>query len=83
MGKLQIRLKSCLQTIIDLQPAIQKGYGEEFAEDFSRLQIWLGRVESMELGEEDVQRLEELTCELLKASCFSRRVSPLLTGGLQ
>jgi len=66
MSVLQIRLKNCLQTILDLQPCMRKIYRASFAEDFTRLKSYLLRVDNMDLKEEDVKQLENMTMEFLK-----------------
>lgn len=66
MSILQMRIKTCLQTLLDLQPAMRRIYQRNMAEDFSQLRAWLERVEQMPLAEEDVARIENITSELLK-----------------
>ena len=59
MSNLQIRLKNCLQTILELEPAI--GANEEghiFFREFHTLKAFLDRVD-------DVARLESATANFL------------------
>lgn len=83
MGILHTRLKNCLETLLDLQPTIRKSQKAEFAEDFSKIRQFLGMVEKMELVEEDVLKIEEMTGQLLQEPCFSRNLSILVTERLQ
>ena len=62
---LQIRLKNCIQTILDLEPAIRERGENEFEDDFHKLKSYLRRVDEMELGEDDVSRLEYVTAAFL------------------
>lgn len=63
---LQIRLKNCLQTILELEPDLdQLPVRGDFQADMDRLKKYLDRVEDMELGEEDVLRLESTTAHFL------------------
>lgn len=66
MSILEIRLKNCLQTILELQPAMRRFYRVSFADDFSRLKTYLNRIDNMELAEEDVERLESMTADFLR-----------------
>lgn len=66
MSILQLRIKTCIQTLLDLQPVLHHVYQRNMAEDFTQLQIWLEKVEKMPLAEEDVARIESITSELLK-----------------
>lgn len=66
MSILQIRLKNCLQTILDMQPAMRASCRVTLAEDLALLRSYLGRVDSMSLGEEDVNRLERMTSQFLR-----------------
>lgn len=66
MSNLQIRLKNCLQTILELEPAI--GANEEghiFFREFHTLKAFLDRVDGMSLVEDDVARLESATANFL------------------
>lgn len=77
MGNLQIRLKNCIQTILDLEPAISATNGIFFEEDFVSLKHYLGHVDKMDLAEDDVLQLEKATSEFLAdVEChFSKTVA--------
>lgn len=66
MSRLQVRLKNCIQTILELEPGMRSvSAAASFAEDFASLKRFLGRIDHMTLAEEDVQRLETATDALL------------------
>lgn len=66
MSRLQIRLKNCIQTILELEPGMRAtGASRNFEEDFASLKTFLSRIDSMNLAEEDVLRLEGVTDTLL------------------
>lgn len=65
MSILQIRLKNCIQTILDLEPEMRNNGEDSFDEDFSNLKKYLCHVDEMELAEEDVLRLENVTSAFL------------------
>ena len=47
MSTLQIRLKNCIQTILDLEPDMRAGiWGRHFDEELSTLKDYLQRVEA-------------------------------------
>ncbi|MBD5538765.1 MAG: hypothetical protein HDQ94_02025 [Desulfovibrio sp.] len=74
MSRLQIRLKNCIQTILELEPGMRAaGAGPSFDEDFASLKTFLSRIDSMNLAEEDVRRLEGVTGTLLAELGLSRR----------
>ena len=74
MSRLQIRLKNCIQTILELEPGMRAaGAGTSFDEDFASLKTFLSRIDSMNLAEEDVRRLEGVTGTLLAELGLSRR----------
>lgn len=74
MGTLQIRLKNCIQTILDLESAISATNGIFFEEDFVSLKHYLGRVDKMDLAEDDVLQLEKVTSEFLAdVECHSSK----------
>ena len=74
MSRLQIRLKNCIQTILELEPGMRaSGAGRSFDEDFPSLKTFLSRIDSMDLAEEDVRRLEGATDTLLTELGLSRR----------
>lgn len=66
MGPLQVRLKNCIQTILDLEQDMCAGdLGRHFAAELATLRGYLGQVDRMFLEEGDVQRLEKATSALL------------------
>lgn len=63
---LQIRLKNCLLTILELEPDLDSlPVRGNFEADMKTLKSHLARVEGMDLAEEDVQRLERATALFL------------------
>lgn len=65
MSLLQVRLKNCLQTILDLQKILNEQSSDFFEEDFVFLKNYLARVDTMDLKEEEVLLLENCTSEFL------------------
>ena len=66
MSTLQIRLKNCIQTILELEPDMRAGvWGRHFDEELSTLKDYLHQVDQMNLAEEDVTRLEKATATFL------------------
>ena len=62
MSTLQLRLKNCIQTILELEPQIGADLSDRyFVEEFMALRRFLDSVEQMRLGEDDVERLESAT----------------------
>ena len=77
MSTLQIRLKNCIQTILDLEPDMRAGiWGRHFDEELSTLKDYLQRVDRMNLAEDDVRRLENATASFLAELRLSRRGQP-------
>lgn len=69
MKNLRLRLKSCIQAILDLEPQLEAlDQSEVIKADLFRLKRYLRRVDAMQLEERDVHRLERVTesflCEL-------------------
>lgn len=66
MSILQMRLKNCLQTILELEPDIRAGsWGEHFGKELHILKKYLAQVDHMKLAEEDVQHMEKITSTFL------------------
>lgn len=66
MSALRLRVKNCLQTIVDLAPELRASrYGALFAPNLRQLRAWLGRVDHMALDEASVSRLERAVEALL------------------
>ena len=65
---LHVRLKSCLQTILDLEPQLEVlDKSVVLKADLFRLKRYMRQVDSMNLEEEDVFRLERVTEHFLCA----------------
>lgn len=74
MSTLQLRLKNCIQTILELEPQIGTDVPERyFADEFLALRHFLDSIEQMQLGEADVERLENATATFLEELGLSRR----------
>ena len=74
MSTLQILLKNCIQTILELEPDMKAGvWGRYFDSELSSLKDYLSQVDQMELAEEDVQRLENATATFLAELKLSRK----------
>lgn len=71
MNILRIRLRTCLQTILELQSAMRKIYRTNLAEDLCNLQKYIDLIDGMNLEEEDVVRLESLTAAFIREVEFS------------
>ena len=66
MTELQLRLKHCLETILEMEPAMNtKIVGKHFNMEFSILKNCLLKVDKMSLAEDDVKRLEIATANFL------------------
>lgn len=65
-SKLQLRLKNCIQTILELEPQMQdSGLERVFARELEALRAFLAQVDGMALVEADVCRLETATAVFL------------------
>ncbi|MBB5143883.1 hypothetical protein [Desulfovibrio intestinalis] len=74
MSKLQVRLKNCIQTILELEPDMKAGvWGRYFDMELSSLKDYLSQVDQMDLAEEDVKRLENATATFLSELKLSRK----------
>lgn len=63
---LHVRLKNCLQTILELEPDMSSlRMRTEFRTELETLKEYLNRVEDLDLAEEDVLRLERATANFL------------------
>lgn len=72
MNKLKIRLKNCIQTILELEPGMRNQGGNFFDEDFLFLKTYLRRIDNMELAEEDVAKMESVVADFLSDTAFER-----------
>ncbi|MDD4702025.1 MAG: hypothetical protein PHI96_07375 [Desulfovibrio sp.] len=76
MSKLQVRLKNCIQTILELEPDMKAGvWGRYFDMELSSLKDYLLQVDQMDLAEEDVKRLENATATFLSELKLSHKES--------
>ena len=77
MSTLQLRLKNCLQTILELEPDMRSGrWGRSFDAELRTLRQYLRQVDQMDLAEDDVRRLETATTTLLAELRRTRRCPP-------
>lgn len=64
---LQDRLRNCLQTILELEPEIERlELGERLLKEFTLLKSFVERLGSVEVNETDVRRIEEATASFLE-----------------
>ncbi|MDD2966718.1 MAG: hypothetical protein PHN64_04400 [Desulfovibrionaceae bacterium] len=76
-ASLHIRLKNCLQTILELEPDIQEELRRSaFAQEFTKIRYFLDKVESIDLKEEEVARLEKATATFLAELHLDKNSSP-------
>lgn len=66
MNQLHLRLKNCLETILDLEPGIKQNNLRIFESDFLSLRQYLDHIEQIPVAEEDVARFESATARFLK-----------------
>ena len=65
--RLHLRLRSCLQAIIDLEPELQSIHAAEpLLMELSVLKDIYGRLETLLIQEEDVRRIEEATASFFE-----------------
>lgn len=65
MSNLQIRLKNCLQTILELEPSMHENGELSFDSEFSSIKNFLSHIDQMELAEEEVRWMENVTVIVL------------------
>ena len=65
MSDLQMRLKNCLQTILELEPGMHAKGEDSFDTEFSSIKSFLSHVDQMELAEEEVRWMEDVTVIVL------------------
>lgn len=64
--RLQIRLRSCLQAILDLEPELKTlRLAEPLLAEFVTLKDIYGKLETLFVQEDDVQRIENATANFL------------------
>lgn len=66
MNQLHLRLKNCIQTILDLEAGIKKNNLDIFDADFLSLRQYMENMEQIQLKEEEVIRLENATSHFLR-----------------
>lgn len=67
VGELHSRLKNCLQTILDLEPALDRlELGKDLVREFSMLKTFMERLDVVSLAEDDVRRIERATTNFLE-----------------
>ncbi len=65
--QLQVRLKNCLQTILELETDLERFHVDDFVlKEFQLLKSFLSRVDDVRLDEADVRRIETATENFLK-----------------
>jgi len=63
---LMIRITNCLQTILELEPQIEKlELGKDLLKEFEQLKSFLSKVNHIDLQEDDVVRIEHATASFL------------------
>lgn len=64
---LRARVYNCLQTILDLEPELEKhALAERLLDEFRQLKQTILAIDSLELKESDVVRIEGSTAEFLE-----------------
>lgn len=65
--RLEARLRSCLQAILDLEAALQQaGWKGVMQQDLAQVRRILSRIGSLSLQEQEVLQVERATCSLLQ-----------------
>jgi hypothetical protein len=61
------RISNCLQTILELEPELEKiELGKSLLEEFSVLKDFLQKIDTVDLSEADVERVETATANFLE-----------------
>lgn len=75
---LRARVLNCLQTILDLEPELEKhALAERLIAEFQHLKRTIRAIDSLELREADVERIERSTADFLEQI----KVPLILRGG--
>ena len=62
-----VRITSCLQTILELEPALSKlEVGASLLDEFVFLKSFLEKIDRVDLSEDDVNRIEQATSNFLE-----------------
>jgi hypothetical protein len=65
--RLHLRLRSCLQAILDLEPELKAvRAAEPLLTELTVLKEIYGKIETLSIQEEDVQRIEEATANFFE-----------------
>lgn len=65
--ELHSRLKNCLQTILELEPELERlELGHELLKEFDLLKSFIAKLEDIKLEEDDVRRIETATTNFLE-----------------
>jgi hypothetical protein len=65
-GTLQVRLRNCLLTILELEPDLKRlEIGQELLAEYSLLRSFVDKLDEVMLEEEDVCRIERATATFL------------------
>jgi len=60
------RISNCLETILELEPELEKiEFGKSLLDEFGVLKDFLGRIDTVSLNEDDVERVEAATANFL------------------
>lgn len=61
------RISNCLQTILELEPELEKiELGKSLLEEFTVLKDFLQKIDTVDLSEDDVERVEIATSNFLE-----------------
>ncbi len=64
---LQLRLSNCLQTILELEPDLERlELGHALIKEYAQLKSFVDKVNQLRLDEEDVRRIEMATASFLE-----------------
>lgn len=78
----QLRLKNCIQTILDLEPQMHENGEDSYDDEFSFLRNYLKKIDNMDLIEEDVLNLENVTsvflAEIERSHCWKKKFTRYL-----
>ncbi|MCA1944092.1 MAG: hypothetical protein LDL30_02265 [Desulfovibrio sp.] len=85
---LQMRLTNCLQTILDLEPELERlELSDMLLQEYNVLKSFMDNVNSVDLEEQDVRRIEEATesflAELKAPLALLRKETPGARGRMQ
>ena len=62
-----VRITNCLQTILELEPQLEKlEHGNSLLDEFVVLKSFLEKIDKVDLNEADVERIENATANFLK-----------------